>query len=89
MTPDTVFVAASAAGAAPSAWQLIVAIAAVASFMAALVAFGIAYGKVTSRIEALEKSQGTSAKHAETTVMFEDIKRRLERIEDHFDREKA
>ncbi len=87
MTPDTVFVAAGAAS-TPGAWELILAIAAVASFMAALVGFGVAYGKVTGRLTALEDSQGGAARHSETAVMFEDIKRRLERIEDHFDREK-
>lgn len=70
----------------PTAWQLLVALAGVASFMILLVAFGIAYGKLTSRIEYLEKRQDGSANITEVERMFEDIKARLRRIEDHFDR---
>jgi uncharacterized membrane-anchored protein YhcB (DUF1043 family) len=54
-----------------------------------LVTLGVVYGKVMARLDAVEKSQRDSAKHSEMAVMFEDIKRRLERIEDHFDRSKA
>ena len=85
---DTVFVATPPAAAsllAPTVWQLIVTLAGVASFMVLLVTFGIAYGKITERLAAVEILARAAAKREEAMVMFQEIQRRLTRMEDKLD----
>jgi hypothetical protein len=66
----------------PTSWQLIVAIAGVFGFIAACVGGGVIYGRIVSRLEAVEKSQHESIPRSEVALMFEEIKRRLGRIEE-------
>ena len=59
---------------APTAWQLMVALAGVGSFMVLLVTFGVAYGKLTSRLSTLEKAQdGFLQKITELTVSIHTV----------------
>ena len=64
-------------------WDLIVALGGVGSLLAA----GAIYGRIVARVETLERDQKTGAKQSEVLLMFEEIRRRLGRIEHHFDRE--
>jgi hypothetical protein len=71
---------------APTTWELIVAIAGVASLFALLVVFGIAYGSLQQRLATLEKMQDAHAKESDVSLMFGEITRRLSRIEAHLDK---
>lgn len=87
MLRDTLYVSERITSSAPGAWQLLGAIAGVAGFLAMCIACGVAYGRLSTRVEVVEAQQAKSVSSTEMELMFEDIKRRLERIEAHVDRE--
>lgn len=62
-------------------WELFTALGGVAALLSA----GTIYGRIVARVETLERDQKTVAKQSEVLLMFEDIRRRLQRIEHHFD----
>lgn len=62
-------------------WELITALGGISALLAA----GAIYGRIVARVETLERDQKSGAKQSEVLLMFEEIRRRLGRIEHHFD----
>jgi hypothetical protein len=62
-------------------WELITALGGVGALLAA----GTIYGRLVTRLETVEREQKSGAKQSEVLLMFEEIRRRLSRIEHHFD----